>query len=299
MDSSTKYSFKPLVLNSMLMISLLILSSCKKDYIPYYKKVNEIDSINRLAKNPKLVIKEYRELFDEYTPKNQERIEEYATYITLADRYKENFGEKKSLYKLIHLIAPYHNEYKKFLPLFKKYGIDSTEVKQKIEDWEKKLNKQLIDSFRIAVARDQLGRPFDTATVKRNVEKNARLFKWTFENFGFPSKQKIGEIPMLTLISHMAESKALYPYLQTKILEYVKSGDCPPLDYSMMVDTHNFEPGKSTYYGMGRSFLGKIDTASIDRHRKNLGLPSLKHTAIIRKDYLKKFKVNDTDLIKE
>ncbi|WP_347220035.1 hypothetical protein [Chryseobacterium sp.] len=282
-----------------LMICLFILSSCKKNYIIYYNEVNRTDSIFRLANNPKAAIKEYRELFKEYTPKNQERINEYVTYITLADQYNEDFGGKKSLYHLISLIAPFDQQYKEYLPLFKKYGIDSTDVQQKMKDWKNNLNKQLIDSFKIAFKRDQEGRPYDTALVRKNVEKNARLFKWTFENFGFPSKDKIGDGPMLTLISHMSESKILYPYLQPKILEYVKSGDCPPLDYSMMVDAHDFTLGKGTYYGMGRTFLKEIDSVTINRHRKSIGLPSLKHTDIIKKDFFKKLKTNDPNIIKE
>ncbi|MDV7698424.1 hypothetical protein N6B72_15970 [Chryseobacterium soli] len=272
----------------------LCLSSCKKNYITYYNKVNEIDSIYRLANNPKLAVKEYRELFKKYTPKNQERIEEYATYINLADQYHEDFGGKESLYHLISLIAPYGDQYKNYLPLFNKYGIDNNTVEQKIADWKKDLNKRLIDSFAIAFKRDQQGRPFDTLQVKRNVEKNAQLFKWTFEKYGFPSKDKIGSFPMLTLISHMSDSKTFYPYLETKILEYVKSGDCPPLDYSLLVDGNKFTLGKSTYYGMGRSFLAKIDSVTVNRHRKNIGLPSLKHTAILKRDFFKKLKEDES-----
>lgn len=290
-------------------MSLYILSSCKKDYIIYYNKVNEIDSIYRMANNPKLAIEKYRDLFKDYAPKNQERIEEYATYIALSDKYKEDFGGKESLYKLIPLISPYDNKYKKFLPLFKKYGIDSIEVKQKIADWKKDLNKRLIDSFSVAAVRDQLGRPSDTTLVRKNEEKNAALLIWTFKKYGFPSIQEIGlvgnngvafHIP--TLLTHMSESKLHYPYFKTKILEYVKSGDCLPRDYSMLVDSHEFSRKKVSYYGMGRSFQEKIDTVEIDRHRKSIGLPSIKHTEKLKKDYfaqLKKNKTNDTDHIKK
>lgn len=271
----------------LFVIFLFTLTSCKKDYIVYYNKVNEIDSIYRMANNPKLAIEKYENLFDEYSPKNQERIEEYATYITLSDKYNIDFGGKKSLYKLIPLISPYDNEYKKYLSLFKKYGIDSIEVKEKIADWKKELNQQMIDSFAIAKKRDQEGRPFDTMTVRKNVEKNAKLFKWTFEKFGFPSQQKIGSFPMLTLLTHMSESKTFYPYLETKVKEYVISGDCPPLYYAMMVDANGFYIGKSTYYGMGRSFLKEIDSTTINKHRKSIGLPSVKHTERIKKDLKK------------
>lgn len=106
----------------------VLFCSCKNrelNYITYYNKVNDIDSIFRIANKPKKAIHKYRKLFRKYPPKNQERIAEYETYITLADRYKKNFGGKENLYKLIHLNTPYNN-YKRLYGLYQKYGIDST-----------------------------------------------------------------------------------------------------------------------------------------------------------------------------
>lgn len=279
-------------------VILLFFVSCKKDYIVYYKRVNEIDSLYRLAHNPQLAIKEYKALFNQYSPKNQERIEEYETYITLSEKYNADFGGKESLYKLIPLIAPYDDRYKKFLPLFNKYGIDSIETKKEIKKWESNLNQKLVDSFRIALIRDQDGRPMDTALVRKNVKKNAELLVWTFKNYGFPSSQKIGSFPMITFLSHMIESKEYYPYIKTKILEYVKSGDCPPRDYIMMVDTYNTLNNKEIYYGYTINKI--LDSAQINRNRKNIGVPSLKHAAKIRKDFLKKLSTkNDINFFQE
>lgn len=285
----------PVIQYSICLVLLLLSTSCKKNYIIYYNKVNEIDSIYRLANNPKLAIKEYRNLFKEYSPKNQERIEEYSTYIRLADQYNEDFGGKQSLYTLITLIAPYGDEYKKYLPLFNKYGINNTSVEQKITEWEMGLDKKLVDSFRIGLIRDQKGRPEDTALVRKNVEKNAQLLMWTFKNYGFPTQQKIGAFPMPTFTTHMVESKKHYPYIKEKLLEYVKSGDCPPRDYTRMDDTYLGFHKKITLYGF--NMLPVKDSAQTDRNRKSLGIPSMKHSAKIRKDYFKKLKQDDTHYI--
>lgn len=273
-------------------IILLFLTSCKKDYVTYYNKVNEIDSTYRLANNPKLAIKEYQKVFKEYAPKNQDRIEEYATYITLADQYHEDFGGKESLYQLISLVAPYGDEYKKYLPLFNKYGIDNASVEQKITEWKQGLDKKLVDSFRIALIRDQAGRPLDTALTRKNVEKNAELLIWTFKNYGFPTPEKIGWFPMPTFITHMVESKKHYPFIKEKLLEYVKSGDCSPRDYARMDDTYLGSHKKITLYGF--NMIPVKDSAQTDRNRKSLGIPSMKHSAKIRKDFFKKLKQNDT-----
>lgn len=282
----------PLIRYSLSFIILLFLTSCKKDYITYYNKINEIDSTYRLANNPKLAIKEYQKVFKEYAPKNQDRIEEYATYITLADQYHEDFGGKESLYQLISLVAPYGDEYKKYLPLFNKYGIDNASVEQKITEWKQGLDKKLVDSFRVALVRDQAGRPLDTALTRKNVEKNAELLIWTFKNYGFPTPEKIGWFPMPTFITHMVESKKHYPFIKEKLLEYVKSGDCSPRDYARMDDTYLGSHKKITLYGF--NMIPVKDSAQTDRNRKSLGIPSMKHSAKIRKDFFKKLKQNDT-----
>ncbi|BAP29828.1 uncharacterized protein CHSO_0791 [Chryseobacterium sp. StRB126] len=245
-----------------------------------------------MANNPKLAVKEYQKIFKEYDPKNQDRVEEYATYITLADQYHEDFGGKKSLYQLISLMAPYGNEYKKYMPLFNKYGIDNTSVEQKITEWKQGLDKKLVDSFKIALIRDQEGRPLDTALTRKNVEKNAKLLIWTFKNYGFPTPEKIGWFPMPTFISHMVESKKDYPFIKDKLLEYVKSGDFSPRDYARMEDTYLGSHKKITRYGF--NMIPVKDSTQTDRNRKSLGIPSMKHSSKIRKDYFKKQKQDDT-----
>lgn len=275
-------------------ISFFILSSCKnRNYVIYYNKVNEIDSIYRIANKPEKAVKEYKKLFRNYSPKNQERIEEYETYIKLADKYHKNFGGKKSLYKLITLVAPYGDTYKNHFDLCQKYGIDSMEVSHRVANWKKNLNKQLIDSFTVAMIRDQAGRPTDRENVKKNVRKNAELFIWTFKYFGFPSLQKIGNvgndnvfIAMPTLLTHMNESEEYYPQIKDKLLEYIKTGDCPPMYYTLMVDNPNFMNNRETVYSYNPGI--SKDSTQIDFNRKSIGLPSLKHAAKIRKDSKKK-----------
>jgi len=275
------------------LLLIIFLSSCKNqklNYIIYYNKVNEADSIYRMANDPLNAIKKYRKLFRKYPPKNQERIEEYATYINISDQYGKNFGNKKSLYKLIPLIAPYGNKYKEYLPLFKKYNIDSIEVKQEIVNWKRKLDTKLVDSFSIAMIRDQEKRHIDTVIQAKNVKKNAELLIWTFKNHGFPSVQKIGTMPMHTFLTHMNESKQYYLIIKAKLLDYIKSGDCPPMSYAMMFDSYHVNVEKRmTTYGYN-SFNSIMDSAQVNRNRKSIGLPSLKHSDAIRKDFFKKIK---------
>ena len=285
----------------LILLSLIIIScnTREKNYITYYNKVNEIDSIYRIAQRPKLAIKKFRKLFKEFPPKNQERIEEFKNYIYLSDKYQKNFGGKKNLYKFITLIAPYRNAYQEHLPLFKKYGIDSLEAVNKIDLWVRSREKVLMDSITTLFIRDQEGRRLDINISFRNDLKNANLMKWIFDNYGYPSLQKVGIfgnddvfLPMSTFFSHMSASQD-YPYFEKKLKRYLKMGDCTPREYSTMVDRYHLQVLKDKMlYGSYIGIDGISDTIQVNKNRKSVGLPSLKHNNIITKDFLKKINKN-------
>ena len=167
-------------------VLVFVLFSCKikhSNYIIYYNRVNEIDSILRFQKDSLKAYKMYKKLFKKYDPKNQFRIEEFKNYILIADKLKKRFGGKKSLNKLIELEA--ENQY--FLndyTLYKKYKIDSIVVKSRIDlYWKKSLNKILVDSFSVAFRRDQIEQRQNIEILKINDRKNSELFKWTLKKY--------------------------------------------------------------------------------------------------------------------
>ncbi|WP_228458610.1 hypothetical protein [Chryseobacterium aureum] len=291
-------------INFILLIVLFFFSckSKKPNYIDYYNKVYAIDSALLVNKDTLSTIKEYKRLFRKYPPIQNERIEEYENYIKYADRYNKNFGGHKSLDKLITQAAPYW-KYKRedadFFKLYKKYGIDSITVEQKVNEWKKGLNKALIDSFSIAFERDQFNERSGPA-VEINDRKNASLLLWTLKNYGYPSKQKIGLLgnnnrfmPMGILLNHMAGSEN-YEYFKVKLLEYVRSGECTPRDYIEMVDKHQYINYSEPVYGVFRHYsspgFNASDSARINKNRKAIGFPSLKQSSNITKNFQKKIK---------
>lgn len=280
------------------LFSFQIKKSFTIDHIVYLNKVNEIDSIYRFKNDTLKALKMYHELFKKYPPHNSYLIEEYQTYITLSDKYQQNFGGKESLYKLIPLVAPnwkYNRMDKDFFALYKKYGIDSLEVEEKIDIWKKGLNRKLVDSFTVASSRDREKNRSDGKLSLLNDKKNRQLFIWTFNNYGYPSRQKIGLwgnndvfMTMDVLLNHIGGSgDESYGYFKEKILEYVKSGDCLPIDYALMIDKKAGTENAESVYGV-LNFNGKKgDTVTIDRNRKKIGMPSLKHSKKIRDDFFK------------
>jgi hypothetical protein len=285
----------------LLIISLFLSCKSKKlNYIDYYHKVYAIDSSYRMSKDTSATIRQYKKLFRKYPPAQNERMEEYENYILNAGRFHKNFGGIKSLDKLIAQSAPnwkYKRQEPVFFKLYKKYGIDSITVEQKVLQWKRSLNKILIDSFSIAFERDQHNERIGPNVVI-NDKKNAELLIWTFKNYGFPSRQKIGLygnneqfMHMGILLNHMAGTEH-YEYFKTKLLEYVKSGECTPRDYIEMVDKHQYIHYLETIYGIfihsNTPDFNAADSARIDRNRESVGFPTLKQSSKITRDFQRK-----------
>lgn len=280
----------------IIVFSCQVRKSTSLNHINYLNEVNQIDSIYRIKNDTIKALAMYQNLFKKYPPHNSYLIKEYETYIFLSDKYHQDFGGKEGLYKLIPLVAPnwkYNRKDKDFFALCKKYGIDSLEIESRITDWKKSLNKRLVDSFSIAFFRnDEFRIPkyvIDQQTI--NDKKNAKLFVWAFNNYGFPSLQKIGLwgnndifMPMGNLLNHMADEKQ-YPYFKEKILQYVKSGECEPDNYAEMIDKHSLMTNEDSYGTY--SNVPIKDSALVNRNRKKIGMPSLKHSKKIHDDYLK------------
>ena len=70
-------------------------------------------------------------------------------------------------------------------------------------------------------------------------------------------------------------------------------GDCSPREYSTMVDRYHLQVLKDKMlYGSYIGIDGISDTIQVNKNRKSIGLPSLKHNKIITKDFLKKLNKN-------
>lgn len=267
---------------AVLLALLIFLTSSCNGYITYYNRANTIDRKFKANHDTIIFIKQYKKLFKKYNPPNSYWAHsKYETYIIFADKYGKNFGEKESLYKLLELVAPYNKHYKTLLPLCAKYGIDSLSVEQKIKNSKQNMNKQLIDSFSVAFVRDQEQGRLNFLTVVKNDRINARLLKWTIENYGYPSPQKIGMtgnngvfMPMLTFLSHMgADVPEYYPYFKKTLLKYVKSGECSPGEFGTMIDRHEHVNKREIIYG--EYFWNFSNLKKVNRKRRSIGLKSL------------------------
>jgi hypothetical protein len=91
------------------LVSFFAVSCKSKNYITYYNKANTIDSLFKSNRDTIAFIKRYKKLFKKYNPPNSYyAFDKYETYIIFAEKQNKNFGEKKILYKLLDLVAPYN-----------------------------------------------------------------------------------------------------------------------------------------------------------------------------------------------
>lgn len=255
--------------------------SCKgKNYITYYNKANASDSIYKINNDTPVFIKKYKKLYGKYRPGSSiEELQKMEQYFILDDKYNKKFGSQKRLNTLLQLTTPLIKTNKALYPIYKKYGMDSLSIQMIIANTKDNMNKRLIDSFSVAFVRDQEAERQDYSIMAKNDLKNAKLLQWTFENYGYPSIQKIGLfgnngvfMPMVTLLSHMAGMEEYYPYFKEKLLEYVKTGDCPPINYATMIDRYEHIHKRNILYGV---YMGDFsDTIKVNQNRRSIGLKS-------------------------
>ncbi len=288
------------------------LCSCKmKDFdrIEYYQNVLVIDSAFRYENDTIATIKNYKKLFSKYGVQNHRKYKEFERYAVLCDKKNKNFGGKRNLYKLIDLITPNKFWYKDF-SFFKKHSMDSLSVLKRMEKRELKYNKIINDSCEIALYRDQHFREngYDTLTMI-NDKKNINFFKWCVKNYGYPSREKIGPLKNQygdfdSIFFIHAFVYDYYPELKEKLMFYIRTGECDPYYYADMVDRfHVVKVNSNTHgpYGYRRGMVldEVIDSVSINKNRRTIGLPSLKHSTLYRKDTTQILKINDFNTIKK
>ena len=280
-----------------LILLVFLLINCKTkevNYIDYYSKINEADSVFRYEKDTLKAIKIYKNVFKEFEPRNQYGKRELEHYIDFCDKFKMNFGGKKTLRKLINLEAP-NREYFYGYGILKKYGIDSLEVVRRFDKWEKSLDKVLVDSFKVAFERDQYYRKnFDEKLLLLNDRKNEDLLLKLIKSNNFPTIDKIGyaggpDYPIKIITLHIGSSTKRFEYFKEELYKCVKKGYIRPIVYAEFVDRECVfgirRDTTNSIYAAYRSSHAINDSSQVNRNRKKIGLPSLYHN----RDMIKEF----------
>ena len=97
-------------------------------------------------------------------------------------------------------------------------------------------------------------------------------------------------MPMGNLLSNIIDipfTEDEVDYFMNKLVEYVKSGDCPPRDYAIFTDRYNFENNIESKFGVLYDGF-ELDTLKINKNRINIGLPTLQHSKLLNRSFKKK-----------
>lgn len=287
-------------------IFTLSLYSCKSNYtrigdknanyIPYYLKVYEADSLN--------LVGEYKRsneildsLFKKYEPINLSFYNEYYTYykskIILKDFDKIDVVLKELVQDHGFNIGLHENDSLNSIAI-KKAKFTRKDLEGFYKDYVEGLNLEYRYAIEKMIENDQKVR----LAVPRNKEEwgkvdkeNAKNIKLLIAKYGYPSRKKIGSrsftdksAEVSTLFLH-ATKEAREDYILDLLFESVKKGECEPEDFAVVYDKYLYASQKyngKVLYGELRDRKKSIDLVvlnpkKIDSIRKSIGLEHLEY----------------------
>lgn len=289
----------------LLFLGFLVLISCKSkvigktnsfietkevNYIPYYLKVYEADSLY-LVKEYEKSHKVLDSLFRKFKPLNTEQYKEYETYISCAFALQKKINFRDSILKSIENYGS-NARYFKYDSLmnlaFNNAEISSDNILQSTELYRSKLNLKLRDSIQEMCINDQKPRinaRGNNIEIKKADSLNQVKLKFIFSKYGFPHEKLIGEFYIdsidlnLNAILLHTERDFRLNFLLPKILIAVKMGHAYPENYTQPYDRFLEDTsGKQLYgsYNLKREKQNTefIDKKNLDSIRKSIGLPS-------------------------
>ena len=111
------------------------------------------------------------------------------------------------------------------------------------------------------------------------------------ENNRFPSEEKVGmrdgsdnSLSIHALILNLFIEDHQFDYLRENLPRFIKSGDFSPYDYAFLVDLKiSGIDQNSSFYGTSGNYT---DTVKVNLKRKSIGLPSIFHADLIRKNVM-------------
>lgn len=295
-------------MKNLLFILCITLFSCKSNftkigdkkanYIPYYLKVYEADSLF-LTQNYSQSFKKLDSLFKKYEPINMVLYFEYENYIKsgLLSKQKKSF---RTNYKNLFLKFGYNYSDVLSDSILKK-GISNTFISEKkAKKWHNLYISRLDTVFRNKINamnyEDQKVRnikPLDWSRIERVDLANDSILRSYIQKNGYPNFKKVGTFRKLSetekfksvgldvLINHFTSYQESALFYNTTLFDFVKNGTCPPKDYGDFMDRYyNKFKNTSYFYFITDDFNFKWNkdlVKEINSRRRKNGLPSIEY----------------------
>ena len=282
-----------------LVITLLIVS-CKSsyteigdkkaNYIPYYLKVYEVDSLF-YSGNYADYKNELESLFSKYEPLNITSFNEYENYTKSLISLNKAKKHKRELKTLISNFGYKYEDLLKdsILSIALKNSKMSTNYLNKLEEkYKKGLDAEFIKTLKKIEFDDEEIRTRQGLTLEERKplmievdKKNDSIIKNYILNNGFPRKEKVDNFSFDLLFNHFSYNGS-YDFYKKNLPQNIKNGTCNPNDYAALIDRwYRINKGEPFYYMTWISKLNEIENDSekfkqINSERKKIGLPSIK-----------------------
>ena len=296
---------------ALLFLGFIMMVSCKSkvidrnvtviekeevNYIPYYLKVNQADSLYHVGENKKSQ-HILDSLFKKFEPLNREFCNEYFIYlrnkIVLNDFDKIDIVLKKAISDYGLNVELYLKDSLNRIAV-KKANFSEQDLKGFYDTYIKNLNLEYRYAIEKMIENDQrvrLAVPRNNEEWKKVDEENAENIKLLIAKYGYPSIKKIGgyhfnntSCNISTLFLH-ASKEERESYILDLMLESVKKGECEPTDFATVYDKYLFSSanyGDKVLYGELRNPKENIEDVvvnpkKIDSIRRSIGLEHLEY----------------------
>lgn len=257
------------------------------NYIPYYLKVYEADSLY-VTGDYKNAFKILNSLFDKFEPLNQPGIYEMNTYVKLAYLTKNHEKIKPVLIRLFDTwgYKPENLEHDSIMNLaFQSTNLTIKEILSLNEKYKQNVNLELKNSLIEMQRLDQLYRGKDQdKEIKRedsiDLIHKKLIFRW-LENEELPDVRIIDSyVPYGIFFNHISDNVSVSEdeFIKNKLLKAIKKGKAQPDNLYMYLERQSYDrKEKQSPFG-GFNFLEiPLDTITVNKNRKEIGLPSLQY----------------------
>jgi hypothetical protein len=268
----------------------------KLDYIPYYLKMYEADSlyiVNNFDKSYKIM----DSLFKIYKPINTKNYSEYTIYLgaaVMSGNIKDI--DKKARYSIstFGILSSNHKQSDSILlKIMKVANLNFDEMKKLRTEHRKNLDNNLRNCIFKMLKEDKKVRVENRSNEEINVVDAKNLVKLDsiFAIHGFPDPKIVGTLqeddyapgtsPNI-MIFFLHQPKSVVERYLPIFLESVKKGKMSPSDYAIIYDRMKADATEKQYYGSYIDGLEKpkvypslSDEKNVNIYRKQIGLPRL------------------------
>lgn len=272
--------------------AITIVLSCKSsymqigdknaNYIPYYLKVNEADSlflVNEFEKSHKIL----DSLFQKYEPANTNKFYEYGTYLMSCVAVNDTIGIRKkieySFKKFGGMYAPIE-PIDKYIYLNNIYRKDSISFLNLKKEYLKKIDYPLIDKLQQMMKLDQSERRLNTIENQKNDSINRIKLDDVIKNNIYPNYYYVGyydpnlnEFADISVLLMHQDRATVFKYLPI-IEDAVKKGKCSPYEYALIYDKCMRVESEKLKFSLSQNNT-KQEIDSVNNNRKKIGLSSI------------------------